>query len=81
MSHEENNKLDKIYEAVEKINRGLYGDADNKVPGLMQSHYELRDDVNKLKDDKKKQRWIIAGISVTVPVIVHLAKELWRNSK
>lgn len=75
MSHEENNKLDKIYEAVEKINRGLYGDADNKVPGLMQSHYELRDDVNKLKDDKKKQRWIIAGVSITVPVIIHLLKE------
>lgn len=75
MSQQEEDKLDKLIKMVDKMNRGLYGDADNKVPGLMQAHYELHSDVVKLKENEKKKAWMAAGTSVTLPLIVMWFKE------
>lgn len=75
MSADQDDKLDQILASLDKIQRGLYGDADNKVPGLMQDHHEVKEDVKLLKEDKKKQKWIIAGVSITIPIIIHYLKE------
>jgi hypothetical protein len=62
MSAEENNKLDKIYDAVEKIHRGLYGDAENKQPGLMQKHFEIEDRVKEIENRNKKIAYYGMGL-------------------
>lgn len=73
MSAQENDKLDRLIDQVEKMNRGLYGDAENKVPGLMQSHYEVKAEVLQMKEAQKKRTWMIAGFSsaasLTLPVL------------
>lgn len=63
MSLEENDKLDKVLAQLEKMNRGLYGDPDNKVVGLMQDHFELKADVLKLKEKDKYKTWTIAAFT------------------
>jgi hypothetical protein len=74
MSAEEDDKLDHIIRKIDKINLGLYGDADNKIPGLMQGHYELKEDVHKLKEFKKKATWVSLGLSTAWPAIVYFFK-------
>jgi hypothetical protein len=69
-------KLDKILSEVDQIKRGLYGDAVNKVPGLMQDHYELKTDVKKLKDGRKKIMWVSAGFIAAVQAIWFYLKEI-----
>lgn len=73
MSQEQ--KIDQILNQLEKMNRGLYGDADNKMPGLMQRHYELKEDVDKLKEKDKRRQWILYGGS---SVIGFLAPIVWQ---
>lgn len=63
MSVPEEDKLDKIIRAIDKIDRGLYGDADNKVPGLMQNHYELKARMDLMQEREKKRTYLIAGFS------------------
>jgi hypothetical protein len=69
MSKDEDDKLDKILEEMAKMNRGLYGDPHNKVPGLMQSHFELKDQVEKINEFKKKATWTFAGLTTAAPFI------------
>lgn len=75
MSQQEDDKLDKILKQVESINRGLYGDAVNKVPGLMQQHYELDAKVDKLQESEKKRTWMAGGVSLTFPLVVMWLKD------
>jgi hypothetical protein len=79
MSAQENDKLDRLIDQVEKMNRGLYGDAENKVPGLMQSHYEVKADVLAMKENQKKRVWMIAGFSsaasLTLPALLEWIKK------
>lgn len=62
-------KIDQILKEVGKINRGLYGDADNKVPGLMQEHYQLKNDFEKLNEKDKKRTWVFMGASAVISFI------------
>jgi hypothetical protein len=59
-------KLTQILTEVSEIRRGLYGDDLNKMPGLMQKHYEVAAKVDKLEDHRKKAIWwgmgLIAGL-------------------
>lgn len=76
MNAQEDDKLDKILKEIGKINRGLYGDAENKVPGLMQNHYELKEDVVKLKEGKKKLYWMVGGFVAAVEAFYFIWKEI-----
>lgn len=83
MTQDEDHRLDKILTEVEKINRGLYGDPENKVKGLMQEHYELKDDVQKIKENEKKKAWFIAafssGASFGLPYLWELVKNFFQK--
>ena len=79
MSANEEEKIDKLIAQVEKMNRGLYGDAENKVPGLMQSHYEVKADVQELKENQKKRVWIIAGFSTAASISLPLFIEWFKK--
>jgi hypothetical protein len=70
------NKLDEQGEEIMKMNRGLYGDPHNKVPGLMQGHYELKTDVDKIKEFKKKATWTFAGLTTAAPFIIAEVRKL-----
>jgi hypothetical protein len=80
MSQEQ--KIDQILSQLEKMNRGLYGDSDNKMPGLMQRHYELKEDVDKLKEKEKRRQWIVYGgttvLGFTAPAIIDWIKNLFK---
>lgn len=62
MTQEE--KIDHIFNKVDKIDRGLYGDTENKVPGLMQKHYSLKEKVERLEDHRKKAVYYGSGLFV-----------------
>jgi Zn-dependent membrane protease YugP len=66
MSQQEESKLDRILKEVGDINRGLYGDHKNKVKGLMQEHYELKEQVVKLKETDKKRTWVVFGFTSAI---------------
>lgn len=72
-------KVEAISDHVESIDRGLYGDPKNKVPGLMQQLYETKEEVQVLKDKDKKRTWMIAGFSsaasLTLPVLWEWVKK------
>ena len=71
MTQEE--KIDHILRKVDKIDRGLYGDVENKQEGLMQKHYEVATRVKDLEDQKTKAIYwgtgLFAGLALTWEVI------------
>lgn len=82
MSEKENDKLDKVLyhletlgKSVAKIERGVYGDPDNDVPGLIKENKSQETRIKSLEENQKKQKWIIAGVSFSVPVIIHFVKQ------
>lgn len=74
MSATEEDKLDRLIDQVEKLNRGLYGDAENKQKGLMQVVYDNVEDVRKLKEMNQKKTWMIAGFSSAASLVLPM---LW----
>lgn len=86
MSQNENEKLDKILAHLETqgqeihlIKRGMYGDPLNGTNGLIKDNLDQERRIKSLEEDGKKQKWIIAGFSFSVPVITMLVKEWWAN--
>jgi uncharacterized protein YicC (UPF0701 family) len=77
MNPEEHNKLDKIYDTVERIHRGLYGDEINKQPGLMQKHYDLKEKVDRLEDHRKKAVYWGSGFLVAAGMAYEGVKKLF----
>lgn len=81
MSAEQEDKLQLILDEVAKINRGLYGDPVNKVPGMMQSHYDLKAEFDLEKENRKKRTWMIAGFSsaasFSLPVLWEWFKKIF----
>lgn len=73
MSQDE--KLDKILSKVEKIDRGMYGDPDNGVPGLIKDNQDQEERILALEDSQKKVKYWIAGFSVTVPALIAFIKQ------
>jgi hypothetical protein len=73
-------KMEEIGDKVESIDRGLYGDAKNKVVGLMQKQFEVEDRVKVLEDKDKKRVWMVAGFSsaasFTLPMLWDWFKKL-----
>ena len=73
MSQNEEDKIDKLIQEVARMNRGLYGDSENKQKGLMQVVYDTVDDVDKIKDKQKRMSYTLGGLglagTVTWPFI------------
>ena len=61
--------LGELHLDVHDIKRGVYGDPKNKVKGLV----DLRDDVDSLKDSKKKTFWVLVGAGAVIEFIIHIA--------
>jgi hypothetical protein len=72
--------MEEIGEKVESIDRGLYGDDKNKVPGLMQKQLQVEDRVKVLEDKDKKRVWMVAGFSsaagLGIPSLLDWIKKL-----
>lgn len=68
MSGDESNKLDKLIGMVETLSdevstvkRGVYGDAANKVPGLIDTDREQHKRIKSLEETRKKALWFAGG--------------------
>jgi hypothetical protein len=68
-------KIDHIMRKVDKIDRGVYGDPDNGVDGLIKENKDQEKRLKSLEDDGRKQKWMVAGFSFSVPVVVTLVRE------
>ncbi len=55
-------KLDILLSRTEKIERGLYGDEDNGVKGLIKDSEDQDERIKKLEKSKWKERGIIGGL-------------------
>jgi hypothetical protein len=81
MSDHAEEKIDRLIDQVEKMNRGLYGDPENKQKGLMQVVYDNVDEVKQLKEKDQRRTWMIAGFSsaasLTLPVLWEWAKKIF----
>ncbi len=75
-------KLDLVLKEVDIIKRGVYGDEDNDVPGLIDHQ---RDHLSKILDlqrgqkqyeeDKKRVLWIGAGVIAFLQLAIHSVVE------
>ena len=64
MSDQQEDKLDKIIAKLETIERGVYGDPQNQVPGLIETDRSQDKRITALEDQNKKQKYTIAGIGL-----------------
>lgn len=60
--------LEKQGRDIERINRGLYGDSDNKLPGLIERQIEDERRIDKLEKHHERQKWYLGGIGVSALV-------------
>lgn len=74
MSAEQDDKIDKILGHVEKLSRGMYGDPDNGVKGLIKDNQDQEERIKSLEELKKKGVYMIAGVTLTWPIIWHYIK-------
>lgn len=68
-------KLDKILEQVEKINRGVYGDKDNGVKGLIKENQDQEERIKSLEDTRKHAKYWVGGVTVAGSAVVVFVKE------
>jgi hypothetical protein len=67
-------QLNRMETEIQTIKRGVYGDQQNKVKGLIQTDLEQHVRIKKLEDVKKKAIWIAAGFILAVEGIMALIK-------
>lgn len=82
MSDKENDKLDKILsrmdehsEELQTIKRGIYGDERNDVPGLLKENKDQEKRIKSLEEYRKKGAYMVAGFTLSWPVIWHQIKQ------
>lgn len=67
---------------IERINRGLYGDPDNKTPGLIERQFEDESRLNALEERNDRQKWWTGGAVAALTLIFSLmwnwVKELFK---
>lgn len=68
-------KLDKILGHVEKLNRGMYGDPDNGVPGLIKDNLDQEERIKSLEQGQKNFKYWIGGFSFAGSAVVIMIKE------
>lgn len=57
---------------VDKLERGVYGDPDNKVKGLIDTDREQHERIKSLEDTRKKGLWVGGGILLALQGFWHL---------
>jgi len=72
-------RLNDIMVEVETIKRGVYGDEDNEVKGLIHHHRDHLDRIMHLEDTKKKAIWFGSGAIVFLQAGWHFLLEWLRN--
>jgi hypothetical protein len=75
MSAQEDDKLDQILTHVEKLSRGMYGDPDNGVHGLIRENMDREIRLKAVEDNQKKVKYWIAGFSIAIPSIILFIKQ------
>jgi|GEM_PF-3632102 len=79
MSPEERKHIDDKFVGIEKmlakIDRGVYGDFENKVPGLIDTDKQQHKRIKSLEDTRKKAVWVGAGIIAALELAWHGFKE------
>ena len=82
MSEKENDKLDKILsrmdehsEELQTIRRGIYGDKENGVPGLLANDKDQEKRLKSLEEFKKKIVYTVGGITLVVPPFIQEIKK------
>lgn len=68
-------KLDKILWHVEKLNRGVYGDPDNGVKGLIKENQDQEERIKSLEDTRKHAKYWVGGFSVAGSTVAVFIKE------
>ena len=68
-------KLDDIAREVQTIKRGVYGDEDNEVPGLIDHAKDHNKRIKSLEDTKKQALWWGGGVLLTLNAMWHFLKE------
>lgn len=67
--------LKRIEAEVHTIKRGVYGDKDNDVKGLIQTDREQDARIRSLEDTKKQALWFGGGAIVIIELIWLVVKE------
>jgi hypothetical protein len=85
MTTEETSHIDKRFDSLEKsikelatetaeIKRGVYGDAKNQVPGLIQTDRNQDERLTSLENTRSKFIWWTAGALAAVEGVWHWIK-------
>lgn len=65
--------------AIDKINRGLYGDPDNKLPGLIDRQITDETRILKLERHNDRQKWYLGGIGVAVMIAWEMVGDFFKR--
>jgi len=72
-------KLDDLMKEVQSIKRGVYGDKDNGVNGLIHHQRDHLQRLIDLEESKKKAIWFGSGAIVVLTGIWHFLIEWLKN--
>lgn len=59
---------------IATIKRGIYGDPQNKVKGLIETDKDQEARIKSLEDDRKKVKWTAAGLVVGLQGLAEVLK-------
>jgi len=57
---------------VNTVKRGVYGDEENGIKGLIHTNHEQQKDIDSLKETRKKGMWIFSGALMALQGLWHL---------
>ena len=75
MSDAEDDKLEEILKTVNSIHRGVYGDPENKVLGLIDHRKDHEKRITNLEDTRKKALWYGSGALLALNAAYHFIKD------
>lgn len=64
---------------IDRINRGLYGDPDNKLPGLIDRQISDEDRIRRLERHNDRQKWYLGGIGVAFMIAWEVVGDFVRS--
>jgi hypothetical protein len=74
-------KLNELMAEVQTIKRGVYGDKNNGVNGLIHHQRDHLQRIIDLEDSKKKAVWFGAGAIAILQVLWHLVIDWFKTHK
>lgn len=72
-------KFNPLQTRVDDLYRGVYGDEQNSVPGLIDTDKSQHQRIKSLEDLRKKVLWIGAGIMVALEGLWHFFSEFFKS--